>query len=141
MSREPLFLDTSYVLALLNQRDTRHAIAVALRPRLDVARRVVTTEAVLLELGNAVSRDAVLRPRVAALIDSYYAGPACTVVSVDRDLVGEALRLYREHADKTWGLTDCVSFVVMRRLGVHAALTADRHFVQAGFEALMLGVA
>jgi predicted nucleic acid-binding protein len=35
------------------------------------------------------------------------------------------------------GLTDCVSFVVMRDRGLTAALTADRHFQQADYRALL----
>jgi hypothetical protein len=39
--------------------------------------------------------------------------------------------------DKTWSLTDFISFVVMRREGITEALTGDRHFEQAGFVALL----
>jgi predicted nucleic acid-binding protein len=46
--------------------------------------------------------------------------------------------LYKSHQDKAWGLVDCISFVVMREAGVNQALTFDQHFVQAGFQALML---
>lgn len=49
-----------------------------------------------------------------------------------------ALALKRQRADKRWGLTDCVSFVVMHDRGISVALTADRDFVQAGFRALLL---
>jgi predicted nucleic acid-binding protein len=38
--------------------------------------------------------------------------------------------------DKTFSFTDCTSFVVMTELGLKAAFTSDRHFVQAGFEVL-----
>ena len=137
MTGERLFLDTFFVQALLNPRDPSHARALALLPRVEGAAGIVVTEAVLLEIANAVSRDFALRGAVAELIASYYDRPDCTVVPVDTALVRDALALYVSHGDKTWGLTDCVSFVVMRRLGVRAALTADRHFVQAGFEALM----
>ena len=34
-------------------------------------------------------------------------------------------------------LTDCISFVVMLEHGLSEALTADHHFEQAGFKALL----
>ena len=39
--------------------------------------------------------------------------------------------------DKDCSLTDCVSFVIMREAGLQEALTGDRHFEQAGFQALL----
>jgi predicted nucleic acid-binding protein len=36
-----------------------------------------------------------------------------------------------------WGLIDCVSFVVMKELGIIDALSADKHFEQAGFNILI----
>jgi predicted nucleic acid-binding protein len=44
---------------------------------------------------------------------------------------------FRSRADKNWPLTDCISFVVMRDWELTEALTADRHFEQAGFKALL----
>ena len=40
-----------------------------------------------------------------------------------------------EHeGDKSFSVTDCSSFVVMKERRIKAALTNDRHFVQAGFQ-------
>jgi uncharacterized protein len=50
----------------------------------------------------------------------------------------QALELYQTRADKTWGLTDCISFIVMQQRNLTDAVTSDRHFVQAGFRALIL---
>jgi hypothetical protein len=44
---------------------------------------------------------------------------------------------FRKHADHAYSFTDCTSFVVMRELKLSQALTSDRHFTQAGFEALL----
>ena len=52
-------------------------------------------------------------------------------------LVDRAVRLFSEREDKEWGLTDCVSFVVMNDRGIREALTADEHFHQAGFVSLL----
>lgn len=57
---------------------------------------------------------------------------------VHPDLADEsaAWRLFVERPDKRYSLTDCLSFVVMRRLKLTTALTLDRHFAQEGFEVL-----
>jgi predicted nucleic acid-binding protein len=46
--------------------------------------------------------------------------------------------MYRDRPDKAWSLTDCISFEVMREAGLTDALTADEHFRQAGFRAVLL---
>jgi predicted nucleic acid-binding protein len=56
-----------------------------------------------------------------------------TVVNLTPELFDAAFALYRCHTDKQWGLVDCVSFVVMRRMELTTALAFDQHFVQAGF--------
>ena len=38
--------------------------------------------------------------------------------------------------DKDFSFTDCTSFVVMKELRLRRALTTDRHFRDAGFEAV-----
>lgn len=60
------------------------------------------------------------------------------IVSISSELFERALDLYESRPDKTWGMTDCVSFVVMKDENLVDALTADRHFIQAGFRAVML---
>ena len=46
----------------------------------------------------------------------------------------EAWRLFCHHTDKAYSFTDCVSFAMMRRLGIETAITTDKHFHQAGFQ-------
>jgi len=38
---------------------------------------------------------------------------------------------------KQWGITDCISFVVMQQHGISEALTADHHFQHADFQTLL----
>jgi predicted nucleic acid-binding protein len=45
----------------------------------------------------------------------------------------KARSLFFRYRDKDFSFTDCTSFVVMRELKLHEALTTDRHFAQAGF--------
>jgi len=62
------------------------------------------------------------------------------VVFVDLPLFTQGMELYQSRNDKEWGLTDCISFAFMKERGLTAAVTADHHFVQAGYRALMLEV-
>ncbi len=132
-----LFLDASFAIALAAPRDAHHerANALALRIRADRT-PVVTTRAILLEIGNALGKQ---RHRSAAvtLLDAIERDPSISIVPLTEELFQQARELYRRHGDKEWGLTDCVSFVVMRQRGITAALTADDHFRQAGFHALL----
>jgi predicted nucleic acid-binding protein len=55
-----------------------------------------------------------------------------------REAFAGALQLYGDRPDKDWSMTDCSSFLIMRRLSIDSALTHDKHFEQAGFIALLM---
>ena len=132
-----VFLDTSVAIALPAITDQSHARAVDLATQLEKSgTRLVTTQAILLEIGNALSKK---RYRVAAtqLLESLVSDPNVEIVPLSDDLYNAAFNLFRNRLDKEWGLIDCVSFVVMQRRGVFDALTTDDHFNQAGFRALL----
>ena len=129
------FLDTAFVQALLNRNDQYHRIAKSRLNELRTAKEVWTTEAILIEIGNALS----VAQRAAAVrfITQCYATPNIHVVPVDTGLLNRALGLYGERTDKEWGLTDCISFVVMKDRGITLVLSADVHFRQAGFSTML----
>jgi uncharacterized protein len=132
-----VFLDTSFAIALSATTDQNHARAVNLADQIEKSgTRIVTTQTVLLEIGNALSKQ---RYRVAAiqLLESLVADPNVETVPLSNDLYDSAFNLFRNRIDKEWGLIDCVSFVVMQEQGIIEALTADEHFNQAGFRALL----
>lgn len=121
----------------LNPRDQHHSEAVKRLPQVQGASEVVITEAVLVEIGNLL-HPTQHRLQAAEFIETCYVTKNITVVPIDSDLLRRALAFYRQHSDKPWGLTDCISFVVMRDRGLTIAVTADSDFQQAGFQALML---
>lgn len=131
----PTFLDTSYVLALVNTRDKFHKRARS-TSRL-VTTGFVTTEAVLIEVGNSLAHEK-WRPLGVETLDWLRHSPDIEIVPVDSALLDRATAFYGARMDKEWGLTDCISFVVMQERGLTNALTADRHFVQAGFQNLLV---
>ena len=134
MNRHLRFVDAGYWIALANVRDDLHQRARLLARSLRGP--LITTEAVLLEVGDSLAR---LATRAAAtnLLLSIRAQPAIDVVALSPELLSRAFALYASRPDKEWGLTDCVSFIVMQDPGITEALAADQHFVQAGFRALL----
>lgn len=130
----PVFLDTAYLVALLRRDDAHHAAAIALRPQFDGP--LVTTEYVLVELLDSLANTAT-RASAAAAVGVVRSHPRVKLIAASASLFDEAVALYRSRPDKDWGLTDCISFTVMQREGLTDALTADRHFEQAGFRALL----
>jgi len=137
MSGERLLLDSTFIAGLINSRDQCHLKAKGFLPLVENASEVVITEAALIEVGNLL-RSLPHRKKAAEFIDACYETGNVTIVSVDSDLLRKALAFYRLHQDKDWGLTDCVSFVVMKERVIAMAMTADADFQQAGFRALML---
>ena len=131
-----VFVDTSYMVALVNPRDQYHGLAASLARTL-AKRPLMTTDAVILEIGNALSH--YHRSGAIEVIHRLCNSKEVEVVRLTPNLFDEAFGLYKISHDKTWGLVDCVSFIVMRREGITEALTLDRHFAQAGFRTLMGG--
>lgn len=130
----PLFADTVYWLALINPNDTWRSAALDCEAR--NSEPLVTTEAVLTEIGDALCRAQHRRWALEA-IRAIRSDGQVRVIPGGANLFDRALSLYGQRTDKDWSLTDCISFVVMRDMKMDRALTADLHFVQAGFRALL----
>jgi predicted nucleic acid-binding protein len=138
MPSEAVFLDTNGWIAPLNADDHFHSQAAEQLRAFEADRRpLVTTDWVLAETGNGLAR---VPPRVtfARAVKTFLASPNSRLVRVDTDLFRDALAMYDRAADKSWGLVDCASFIVMGREHIVDALTTDRHFSQAGFRCLLL---
>jgi len=78
------------------------------------------------------------RMRCADFVDWLRNDVDVEIVPATSDLFDAGLSLYRTQQDKSWSLTDCISFIVMKREGITEALTGDHHFEQAGYKALLL---
>jgi predicted nucleic acid-binding protein len=129
-----VFIDTSYILALVNTADNYHKRARA--AALQITPPFVTTEAVLTEIGNALSRQPWRSLGIATLRNLRNAADI-QIVPVDATLFDCAVSFYSSRLDKEWGLTDCISFVVMQERDLIQVLTTDHHFEQAGFQIVM----
>jgi predicted nucleic acid-binding protein len=137
MPVDAVFLDTNGWLAVLNASDSLHSTAsAAWAALLDRGSRVVLTDWIVAETGNGLARSGA-RNSFAAAVQLIRASPHARLVPVTQPLFDRALDLFTRRADKTWGLIDCASFLVMEEQGISRAFTNDRHFEQAGFRNLL----
>jgi uncharacterized protein len=128
------FADTYYFLAILGKKDRAHQRAVEMTA--GRKGRLITTIWVLTELANALSRVGD-REAFADTLRELRSDPGADIVPADQNLFESGVGLFIARPDKEWSLTDCISFVVMQQMGLTDALTADHHFEQAGFVALL----
>lgn len=97
---------------------------------------LVTTEFVLLEVADALCAPH-FRTRTINNINGFRQMPTLQIIPLHPDLLAEGWTLYCQRLDKAWGLSDCISFVVMTQEQITQAFTSDHHYEQAGFVKLL----
>ena len=131
---EQILVDTAYVLALVNERDQYHDRAQELADLFE-GHDLLITDAVLLEIGNALARG--FKEQAIEIITYFFESEEVEIFRHSSQVFDKAFALYKKYDDKEWSFVDCISFIVMRERGIKQALTFDRHFEQAGFVAIM----
>jgi predicted nucleic acid-binding protein len=130
-------MDTSGFLALWDAGDSLHGTALAPQRELVArGRRFLTTDYVADETATLL----LLRHSHKAAADflkSVEHSTALRIEWVGSEGFFAGASLFERHADKQWSFTDCVSFSLMREMLVREAFTADHHFDQAGFVAVL----
>jgi uncharacterized protein len=131
------FVDTGCWIGLLNKDDALHSRAdQQYKYLMSIGTRFVTTSAVLTEVANSLSHP-VFRAGVIQFYERLQKSSRVEIVFVHESLWKNGWQLFENRLDKEWSLTDCISIVVMRDYEIRDALAYDKHFVQAGFRALL----
>ncbi len=121
-----IFIDSYFSFAILNKNDHAHAVAKTFVTR--PLGPVVTTAWILTEVADGLSAP-INRQLFIDLLNLLRTDPGVKIIPPNERHVDEAISLFGARLDKGWSLTDCVSFVNMRELGIQQALT--------GFTALL----
>ena len=125
------FVDTSAFYALVDTNQASHAIAAETWTGLLAHRgRIVTTSYVLLETLALIQKRSGIKA-VSQFQEIAY--PALEVVWVDQAAHEAGLLAVLTAGRRDLSLVDCVSFCVMRRLGLTTVLAFDPHFREQGF--------
>jgi predicted nucleic acid-binding protein len=129
-----IFVDTSAFLAVLDAGDANHAAAKALWEKAILAGDVlVCHNYILVETSALVSRRLGIE---AVRVFERDIVPLLRLEWITRELHSAASAAHMIAARRTLSLVDCVSFEVMRRLEIQAALAFDRHFREYGYETI-----
>jgi predicted nucleic acid-binding protein len=124
-----VFVDTGAWFARFVPTDPDHSAAKAWLDR--NTQPLITTDYVidelltLLRVGGEYQRALDIGPRMLH-------GEVCELEWVTPPDVEEAWQVFSTYHDKACHFTDCVSRVVMERLGIDTALAFDEHFRQFG---------
>ncbi len=129
-----IFVDTSAIFALVDGDDANNKRAKRVWEQfISERKRLITTNYVIVEsfslfqkrLGTDSARD-------------FYQDlcPLMSVQWVDAVAHNAGMAAAVAASSKKLSLVDCVSFVVMRRLGLQKVFTFDRHFREQGFTRL-----
>jgi len=129
-----VFADTSWFMALIDDRDEFHDRAVKLLEAIKSEdRNLVTTNYVIDETFTLLRQKCPL-DRVKAFF--HLMGKMGKKMTIIRVGVMDEKKVW-ECFWKDWSklsYTDCTSFAVMKRLGLEEAVTFDQHFARAGFK-------
>ena len=122
-----IFVDTSFFVALLDPRDTNHSRAVAAFDDFDGKRlkdQLLTTNNVVLETITVARYEAghALAVRAGEML---YAEKLARLHRTTAEEEAEAFVYLKKYEDKEYSAVDCLSFVVMEKLGIHEALAFD----------------
>lgn len=136
-----IFVDTSAWVALEDKKDVNHQKALEIKNGLFLSRnRIITTNYIfdetytLMLLNVGYCRTVEFKYK----LDEFIKNNLVIVYYVTSEIEQMAWKVFEDfNKDKTWSFTDCVSKVVMEKVGLREIFAFDHHFEQMGFEVLL----
>lgn len=133
-----IFVDTGAFLGRYLDNDQHSLQAESIWRRIEHDREgLCTSNFILTELATLLGRRSD-RGFAAQRIRSIYESELIDIFRPDEADEHEALVLFEKYYDQHISFTDCVSFVLMKKRGIHRAFSFDRHFDLPGFTRIPL---
>ena len=128
-----IFVDTGAWLALHDRQDQFHKKAIEAKARIEKEKMELITSDFIFDESVTFIRYRASHDAAVLFGTSLIQSSIVTMISVDRDLLHLAFELFRKYKDQDFSLTDCTSFVLMKRLKLTTCFTYDSHFSHMGF--------
>lgn len=126
-----IFVDSSFFIALRNDRDGRHPAALEIMASAG-DQPLVTSNHVRGETWTFLRRRVGYAAAV-AFLDALRSSTAIEVITVTPELEDRSLAWLRNHDEREYSFVDATSFALMRSLKIRDALAFDGDFAAAGF--------
>ncbi len=124
-----VFVDTGAWFALYVSSDPDHSAADTWHNQNRFS--LVTTDYIIDEL-LTLSKTRNEYNQAFEIGSRFFSGALCDLVWVAKQDVDDAWQVFSSFRGKEWSFTDCVSYVVMKCLGIVSAFAFDRHFREFG---------
>jgi predicted nucleic acid-binding protein len=125
-----IFVDTGFLIALFSKRDRHHQRAAAVFREFEgkrLADHLLTTDHVVFETVTFFVKK-VSHERAVYVGERLYAEKLARIHRATYDEQTAAFAYLKRHVDKRYSAVDCLSFVVMDKLGIREALAVDEDF-------------
>lgn len=127
------FVDTSFIIALEIVNEQHHKIARSFWLNLSKKNTQLITTSYIFDETVTFFNSRQLHSKAVEIGQSLLYSRLIDFIHVDQVLFEQAWLVFQKYNDKSYSLTDCISFVVMQQRQITQVLTFDRHFAQAGF--------
>ncbi|MDZ7831132.1 MAG: PIN domain-containing protein [Desulfobacterales bacterium] len=131
-----LFVDTAGWMAMADRKDPLNAAAIAARDQWLENEGVLATSNYIVDETLTLIRMRIGLDAAKKWWAMVSKSPRCKMYWITPEREETAIQWFFDWQDQSFSFTDCTSFVLMKELGVTKALTADKHFITAGFEML-----
>ena len=129
-----LFIDTAGWMAMADAKDPRHKKSAQFRDQsLEQGAVLVTSNYIIDETLTSIRMRLGIDPAIrwwGQISESL----RCNVEWITPDRAEKALHFFFRWQDQFFSFTDCTSFTLMRELSIENVMTADHHFITAGFQ-------
>ena len=128
-----VFVDTGYLFALEITNDQHHQAAIQHWQGIVAALPCLVMTSYVFDEVVTFFNSRGQHAKVLQVGNNLLQSPSVQFIHVDTALFYEGWAYFQRYQDKDYSLTDCISFLVMQKLGIRTAFAFDQHFVQVGF--------
>jgi predicted nucleic acid-binding protein len=130
------FLDTSYIIALEIKNEDNHQFVLHNWQTLATSQPFLVTTTYIFDEVVTFLNSRKLHQKAVEIGNRLLESPDIELIEINQNLFNQGWQYFQKYQDKSYSLTDCLSFIVMENRQIYTALTLDNHFQQAGFNIL-----